>query len=447
MLESKFRSEADVSTGRLARYSHVAGDCLTVSIAAVQFYTLPLTFGTLPGGEIVAICALPVSLLIRSRRIWNAKHKTAFILMLLWLFAQFISNVVNDATTFQMIKGLAGVLFLITDFIVLSSLLAGSTRRFVMFGCGLLLGDILRIYFGTSDFVSAHGSIAENWKFGWAIVISGVSVLCACYFYIRRRFAATIIVVAMAGALNLLYDSRSAYLLTILSVILVLPTTSAKRSTSSAWIRARARQRFAIILILAIITGLLLGKVYSYVASNGLIGEAAEEKYRGQASDTRGFLFSGRPEILVELQAVADAPFLGHGSYPTDPKYIDMMLQQLEESHVDEDASRYASTGDTFIPAHSHLFVTWIWAGVLGALFWFYCLALSVQSLFELTYVTALFAPFFSWLVVVQIWDIVFSPFGLEERMKSAFILLLMLYIRDGMLDGAVYRERTRTTL
>jgi hypothetical protein len=52
---------------------------------------------------------------------------------------------------------------------------------------------------------------------------------------------------------------------------------------------------------------------------------------------------------------------------------------------------------------------------------------LGFKGLFVLTYSQPRFAPYFSWICVIQIWDIVFSPFGLEERMKSAFVLIVLL--------------------
>ena len=93
-------------------------------------------------------------------------------------------------------------------------------------------------------------------------------------------------------------------------------------------------------------------------------------------------MLGGRPEILVSSRAVLDSPILGHGSWAKDFKYNEMLNDLLIEQGKREN---YLQDLDPdwrgLIPVHSHLMGAWVWAGILGAIFWAYIFWLVIKGI------------------------------------------------------------------
>jgi len=82
------------------------------------------------------------------------------------------------------------------------------------------------------------------------------------------------------------------------------------------------------------------------------------------------------------------------------------------------------------IPTHSHLFGAWVEAGVLGAVFWLWTLALVASVLPRLHRLADGRVALVAFLGVSFLWDIVFSPFGAERRLVVPFYLVVFLLAR-----------------
>ena len=96
------------------------------------------------------------------------------------------------------------------------------------------------------------------------------------------------------------------------------------------------------------------------------------------------------------------------------------------------------------IPTHSHLMQAWVWAGILGALFWFVVLIIIIKSLIlsirfrhELTMLTIFIS-------IKLIWDLLFSPFSSIMRFRWGWELVLIV-VAYGVAKGvAKYRQEKR---
>ena len=73
-------------------------------------------------------------------------------------------------------------------------------------------------------------------------------------------------------------------------------------------------------------------------------------------------LVGGRPETLVAIQAIRDAPILGHGSFPYGPKYI-QMKQDIQYQHGYTESDEPEEVEFPVIPTHSHLTMAWVESG------------------------------------------------------------------------------------
>ena len=121
-----------------------------------------------------------------------------------------------------------------------------------------------------------------------------------------------------------------------------------------------------------------------------------------------------------------DAPILGHGSWAEDPKYSEMLTDLLMQSGYKDDGPASDDRESFLIPCHSHLMAAWVFSGLAGAIFWLYAYYLVLRfGLYLITQHPPL-APYYAYLVVAALWDILFSPFGLNRRIEVSFLLVVI---------------------
>ena len=169
--------------------------------------------------------------------------------------------------------------------------------------------------------------------------------------------------------------------------------------------------------------GITILGIYGTAASQGVLGREAQQKYLHQAG-ALGAILGGRPELLASTQAILDSPILGHGSWAKDPAYAALLVERQK-------ALGYQVTpeyvGADLIPTHSHLFGAWVWAGVLGAAFWFAVGAVAVWLLANLYSARVEVAPLLVFSAMLLLWDIAFSPYGSSGRITAPYALALSL--------------------
>lgn len=187
--------------------------------------------------------------------------------------------------------------------------------------------------------------------------------------------------------------------------------------------------RLVVLVSIALLASLGASTVVRIFSTSGLLGEEAQEKNQRQASVKGGMLIGGRPEILVSSVAVMDSPILGHGSWARDYKYIELLYDTMYERGMtdqgDIDALEEDSAG--LIPAHSHVMNAWVWAGIMGAVFWFYVWWLLAKTTVRLAMHRPLMAPLYTYLLIGMMWDILFSPFGTGRRVMEGVLLVIAL--------------------
>jgi O-antigen ligase len=221
------------------------------------------------------------------------------------------------------------------------------------------------------------------------------------------------------GAANLYLDFRS------LAVICIL--------VFSLELYSRARERLAIkvphavIVFVGLIAVWICADIYKDLAVSGNLGVAAQEKYESQVISLTGIglldtLFGGRSEILVSVRAVLDAPIWGHGSWAADYKYVAMYEYIAERLGAD-----LGQVESDLIPSHSHLFGAWVESGVVGGLFFVYVLWIVGSRTFELTKSEHPNRMLLTFVGMTMVWDVLFSPFGGEMRIKTALGIAMLL--------------------
>jgi O-antigen ligase len=365
--------------------------------------------GSIPGNEVLLLPALPVLLLYKGDRAFKRQYLWFWVLL-----GTIIADFYFSSPLTSRMKGTARVVFFALNFATLAILVNDKTRRLVLFALSLALvmGKI------GMEFV---GETSLMWKFGLSGAVAIVALLVSSHYYSRRRYGiCTFIALCLAG-LNLNYGFRSQLVVHLVAGVLILPLFDNTRKQPGA---PQSIWRIIVLLALAGGAAYAANTAVKYGAELGLFDESLQAKFQTQAQGDYGVLVGGRPETLVAIQAIRDSPILGHGSYPVDPKYLELK-QDIQYVHGYSDSDSAEDIVDPVIPTHSHLTMAWVESGILGGICWIYIFVLVLRALLQLGSARPPMAPLYSYLLVWFMWDILYSPFGSVNRIWAAFFILL----------------------
>jgi hypothetical protein len=398
-------------------------------LAAAGIYSVNLV-GALPGNEVFILPMLPALLLARGSRAFNRDYFWFYALTGAWLLGTLIADLVAGSPTEVRLKGIARVVFFMLDFTALAVLINNKLRRLVIFA----LGIAFIMYMDSRPF---HGDFTEQWKFGFSQALAMVALWPSCYFYARKKFGVCLAISVALALLNLKYGFRSQLLVIMVSAVLVLPIFRQEGSSV-------VQNRLKVLALLAFAAGAawLSNASVQWAARNGFFDESTRAKFETQAQGDLGVLVGGRPETLVAIQAIIDRPIIGHGSFPYDPKYM-QLKQDIQYEHGYSDTDEPDESVVPVIPTHSHLTMAWVESGILGGACWIYIMILVVRSLLYISTSRPNMAPLYSYFMVSFIWDILYSPFGSVNRMIAAFYILLAYgVLKDAATAAALARKK-----
>jgi hypothetical protein len=138
--------------------------------------------------------------------------------------------------------------------------------------------------------------------------------------------------------------------------------------------------------------------------------------------------------IVIAIQAVADSPVIGYGSWAVSEQYLRAIREA--EASASAQLGRRINLGDSLMP-HSQLLQAWVEGGVLAAAFFcFYGwqLALGLWWLLHRHPVGAL-TPLYLYTVYTGLWNVAASP----------FLGIMRVYVALGIAVAAVLAwERRR---
>ena len=375
--------------------------------------------GTFYGQDAAAILLLPI--LARGRSSTGLLRRASFFFaqIALWLLGQIITDLVRGTPFADYSRGWSKIVFFSLQFAVLWLLLSRSPRLVAVYGLGLGVAYVLRAY-------TLSGAEAEYpWKFGLGAGIAMIGASGGDLLSRRGRalVLAPVALVAAAGLLALYHDARSTFGIAALCAgyVFVLARVFSKDQRKEPMNPAR----FAMLAFLGVVFCHLAILGYSTLALNGDLGEAAKRKYEDQARGDINIIQAGRVESLVSTVAIADSPVLGHGSWARNVGYVRLLAKKRAELGI-PDVSGSEGYSD-LIPSHSHILGAWVEAGIAGAIFWAWVLILCAGALYRVHFLPATAHATIVFSAFTLLWDVMFSPFGADQRFIRAFQIALML--------------------
>lgn len=341
-----------------------------------------------------------------------------------YLFAlaivSFISGIYRDINFLDQIKGIALVLFTLTNYLGLRYLtkfrMNFITASFLGFGISGILGFIFQptVYAKT-----------QIWKFGLSYSITYIVILLlVSKIHFKKKFYRYLLIAY--GALAIFLGTRSLGLCIITTGCLLLfkskyPQMQSFASRKLNWVKVVGF--FTLIATLVLATGVF----YGFAAKAGYLGEKAKKQYLMQSSGDLGPIVGGRSEPIIGLFAVLQSPIFGYG-YGADSadKMYEKANRFFQNQKYDVNIQLIRSDNQNQIPQHSYILNFWISYGILGLLFWIFIL----NSLWKIVVLEILapteFLPLILYVSILSCWNIFFSPYGASVRIEFAIILTLI---------------------
>ena len=313
--------------------------------------------GDIPIAEVILSPLLPILIMFRGRRTNRTGLKRILVLMLFWLIGQVVSDIYRGTARFDWMRGDAAIIFFAVDFVALAVLLGKNEQRKILFIAGMALGGILQ-----TRYMPTKYSLEYPWKFGYSQGVMEIVLLVSTYFYRLRVYSLSAAVIVGIIALNLMLNYRSPVLALLITIVLVFPLIPERISRLTIIPRAGSTMRVVFLAALTVGAGVAAEGIIHLVTVKGLLSEDAQAKNEEQAQ-AGNLLLGGRPELIVGFRAAMDSPLIGHGSWPKDLTYVEM-LNDLQVDYGEQSTLQDTEeNGAGIIPVHSMMLAAWVWAG------------------------------------------------------------------------------------
>lgn len=361
----------------------------------------------------------------------------------LYFVGLILSDLVRNTPIEDLQRGWAKVGILGLNIILLSYLTQLKTRPITYFLWGFALSSLFNDFLIYPTYSDAVGrmSFGELWKMstGHALTIL-IGLLLSTGLLGRSLMTKGLIFIGL-GIAHMLLNARSLGGITLITGLLAF-------TPPLYFANLNPNQVYNPRLIITLLAGLsAIYFFYTFGASAGYFGELAKAKYIEQTGSDTNLILGGRTESVASLTAISDSPLLGHGSWAKNQQYILLYLKAQRVDRSSYQGQELLRQG--YIPTHSHLLGAWVEAGILGFLFWL----VALVSIFKgIIYCLSNFKlqnrQLYLFIFVTLIWDIIFSPFGLERRLTNPiFILLSLSLLSDYNLLSAQRKKFIHTPL
>ncbi|MEZ8107292.1 hypothetical protein [Vibrio cortegadensis] len=376
-------------------------------IGSLTFFPIHLV-GTLRGGELLALLILPFYLVKRFYKLNNRVMKTIVICLFLWLAAQVISDLYNNVTQINAMKGSAHIIFVITNFIFFYLLFSRDCKNFVWYVSGLFVSGVCNAIFVKEQSIANLFVEDRFWYTSVAPFAFPLIVLSTYKVYPKYKKTACGILF-FYGTLALLLQGRSDALISYIGCFLLYFSGSNLMTKMSL-------SRLLSLGIVGFTVVYLTFISYVTLGINGHLGRHSEQQL-AKLPDPYSLvdtLLVGRSESFFAFSAIADKPILGHGSGAERDKYIGVW--ELKMSKLQHDSSITYSTYDNgynAIPTHSVILYAWVFSGIMGFICWVTILYYVLRTgLVILKGEIPFMVPISAIYIALLSWHLLFSPHG-----------------------------------
>jgi hypothetical protein len=391
--------------------------CTLGLLSGVQIHFVGDLFVT----ELILIICLPFFLLLRGRRLQRPETIRLFVLLGVWFLSQVLTDAYRQIELQNRLRGMANIGFFAAE-IACFAMLLNSDRRKTIFLASYAVGSIVMAPVQLAGWMPGAGW-QDQWKWGYSNGCAILACLISCPFIARKKYGIVLCILLGINTVNLLSNYRSAFLGFLVTTALVVPFIPERIGKLRLLPRENNRLRVVVVAALALAGGWSANQLVHLASQSSLLSEEAKQKNESEA-EAGNLILGGRPEFFIGVEAAMDSPLLGHGSWASDLKYAEMMVDMKQASGADAaELEREVSV----IPTHSHIIAAWVFAGILGTLFWAYLFWLVPRAIAVVAIRRPPLAPIYAWLLVSYCWAILFSPFGSTSRIIEAVTVVIIV--------------------
>ncbi|CAA6826048.1 MAG: Unknown protein [uncultured Sulfurovum sp.] len=395
--------------------------------ASIILFLLPILtiftvniVGQLMFSDILVLILTPILLFNKSFNKKQPYLKPIMLFLLLWFFSAIVSDIVNETSLINFLRGISSILFFAMHIFVIFVLVNMKRDRLTTLILGVSISFILLLVFG-GEVYSLDDGKNTPWKMGVGFGVTIIFVMLLSRWIKNKRLLAKILL--FSSPIHLFLNARSLFLTVVLSSII---------TAFHLKIYSKGKKLFILLstLFFILIVAPMAINYYGNLTQEGFFGKQAQEKYIMQTGGGKiNILLAGRSETLISLTAISDSIIFGHGSWATSKEYFIMYLSMLEKMGKHINWNSELDKDKYLIPAHSMLLAAWVWYGITGSLFWFYILYLSLKVLSIGIAGRKPIQVRDMLIVVALIWDIFFSPFGQARRCIEAVYIIVVCMI------------------
>lgn len=379
-------------------------------------------FGIITIGEIIVIVFTSWNVFTH-RLQWNVPVFDRSTRILIWLvvlssISSILTGLFCNAPMKDILKGFGTISLLIFSFLFFKKMLIDKYTDIVVFLLGYGLSSVIvNLYFVQfSDLVVGDRGLELEFfrEEMYAYII--------CYFaffingYLYSKNIQLLMIANLLLALFCLFgNSRANFLLLIVTDFMLY----SNYCITVKGYRLVVRKLIGWIFLLCILL-FFSYKGYSFLASNGYLGEGAKLKYEVQ-SKNKGGILSARSYIIRGFITIAHHPMGGIGleHNVSDNKEIRHKFAEITQT-------RYRSW-DRNIMSHTAVFDWWIAFGILTFPFWLYVLYLALKGLKIAIMSDHPLSALIIFSTLTLLWNMFNSPFSL--RIQYGFCIMLLIFI------------------
>lgn len=353
----------------------------------------------------------------------SPRMRKVMLMAFLWLIGAMIADWWNHTPTMEMLKGWFNIIFFIGLMPFVYWALKDKPSRWIWYVVGNGISSLLSFYLVRGDMFEERAY--EIWQlYAWGPFVVGIAAL----LYYRGKHKLAMISYLVWAVYALYGGSRNIFLNISLAVCIVYMVERFKSAKLDSQIY-RFKSSIVRVFLALFIGALIIDNVYENMASSGMLGEYAYDKYMTQKYESGGILKGGRSETFLGLECIKENPIIGYGSFAVySPKLISS--ESLRSALV----QYYDGVDVEYLPSHSHVVGYWIYHGILGGIFWIYILLL-MWRLFRtgaFMYEPKLIGHCVYYSATI-LWAILFSPFG--QRAPMAFYIVYLIVIEGYFLN------------
>ena len=386
--------------------------------------TFPIrVLGLLYPVEIIALLSFPF---ISKNGLWsNQRMKKVIGMAVLWFVGALIADFYNKTAFVDCLKGWFTILFFVSLIPFVYWALADNPKRWLWYVAGTGISSVLSFYLVKAN--DMNEMAFEVWQvYAWG----GLCKTIAAVLYYKGKHKFAFLVYMFWAVYTLFNGSRNTFLCISMAVIILYYIDGLKVSNMGDKVFVFQKKLIPMFFIL-ICGALVVDKVYENMASQGVLGERAYEKYWQQKMASGSILQSGRSTTFMGLELALRNPLIGYGSFARDKnnsfRYEYASTHNMDIAIDDKE--------DSLLPTHSHIVGFWVYHGIFGGLFWIYIIGLMFKVLktgafFSEPKMIGLFMVSF----VSILWDIVFSPLG--QRAPIVFFIVYLVVTESYYLKG-----------